>query len=95
MGGPWFCHLQVDLVSAEERRQLLGLLRTLNPGAELIPTRQSHVSLDRVINTGRFSLEQAARRAGWLQVPGLPSRRKAMLQLTCSCPAQSVALWRV
>lgn len=60
--------VQVDLVSEEEQRRLLGLLRALNPGADLIPTTHSSVPLSRVINTGRFSLEQAQQNAGWLQV---------------------------
>lgn len=55
-------------MSAEEQRRLLALLRTLNPGAEIIPTRHSEVPLSRVINTGRFSFEQAQQNAGWLQV---------------------------
>ncbi|PRW34073.1 cobalamin synthesis P47K [Chlorella sorokiniana] len=58
---------KVDMVSADEQRRLLGLLRALNPGADLIPTTHSNVPLDRVINTGRFSFEQAQQNAGWLQ----------------------------
>ena len=58
----------MDLVSARERRRLLGLLRTLNPGADILPTRQSAVPLARVINTQRFNFEKAAQSAGWLKV---------------------------
>ncbi|KAL4436621.1 hypothetical protein ABPG75_003760 [Micractinium tetrahymenae] len=58
---------KVDLVSQDEQRHLLGLLRTLNPGADIVPTRQSQVPLSRVINTGRFSFEKAAQNAGWLK----------------------------
>ena len=60
--------LQMDLVSAKERRRLLGMLRTLNPGADILPTRQSAVPLARVINTRRFNFEKAAQSAGWLKV---------------------------
>jgi G3E family GTPase len=58
----------MDLVSAEEQARLLGLLRTLNPGADIQPTRQSVVPLSKVINTRRFSFEKAAQNAGWLKV---------------------------
>ncbi|EFN52146.1 hypothetical protein CHLNCDRAFT_58985 [Chlorella variabilis] len=58
---------KVDLVSAEEQRRLLGLLHTLNPGADVIPTQHARVPLTAVINTGRFSMEKAARSAGWLK----------------------------
>ena len=55
-------------MSAEEQARLLGLLRTLNPGADIQPTRQSVVPLSKVINTRRFSFEKAAQTAGWLKV---------------------------
>lgn len=58
---------KTDLVPPEEVRRLLALIKTLNPGADVIPTVQSEVDLARVIHTGRFSLEKAARSAGWLQ----------------------------
>ena len=58
----------MDLVSAKEQRRLLGLLRTLNPGADILPTRESKVPLARVINTRRFNFEKAAQSAGWLKV---------------------------
>jgi G3E family GTPase len=70
--------LQMDLVSAKERRRLLGLLGTLNPGADILPTRQSAVPLARIINTQRLmmmmmmrasiTIEKAAQSAGWLKV---------------------------
>lgn len=58
---------KIDLVGAAERHRLLGLLRTLNPSADIIPTQNSEVDLEAVINTGKFSFEKAARSAGWLQ----------------------------
>ena len=57
-----------DLVTGGEAARLLGLLRTLNPGADILPTRHSQVPLARVLHTGRFSLEKAAQSAGWLKV---------------------------
>lgn len=58
---------KTDLIPPEEVAKLLALIKTLNPGADVIPTVQSEVDLARVIHTGRFSLEKAARSAGWLQ----------------------------
>ncbi len=42
----------MDTVRAEELPRLLGLLRTLNPDATVIPTTMSQVDLKEVINTG-------------------------------------------
>ena len=56
------------MVSEDEARRLQGLLRTLNPRAHIVPTVHSRVPLSAVVNTGRFSMEEAARSAGWLQV---------------------------
>ena len=58
---------KTDLVSKEEVKRLIAFIKTLNPDAEIIPTVQSEVDLSRVIHTGRFSFEKAARSAGWLQ----------------------------
>jgi G3E family GTPase len=46
---------------------LTGILRTLNPRADIVPAHFSKVPLDRVLNTGRFDFEQAASAPGWLQ----------------------------
>ncbi len=42
-------------------------VRTLNRSAELIRTTQSKVDLEKVVNTGKFSMERAAEHAGWLK----------------------------
>ena len=54
-------------MSASEQGRLAGLLRTLNPEASIIPTTNSKVALDLIINTKRFSFEKAAQSAGWLK----------------------------
>ena len=76
-------------MTAEEQRRLLGLLRALNPGADIIPTTHAAVPLAAVINTRRFSFEQAQQNAGWLQVGGAPAGVPARpapgwLSLPCS-----------
>jgi G3E family GTPase len=54
-------------VSEADRLAIKGILHKLNPQALLVPTNRSRVSLDTVLNTGRFSLEQASRAPGWLR----------------------------
>ena len=68
----------MDLVTAPERERALSLLRTLNPGADVLPATRSSVDLRRVIDTGRFSMDKAARSAGWLKVRGAPPRRSGV-----------------
>ncbi|PRW20325.1 cobalamin synthesis [Chlorella sorokiniana] len=58
---------KIDLVAPAERPVLEAFLRRLNPGARVLPTTQAQVDLAEVIGTGRFSFEEAAQGAGWLQ----------------------------
>ncbi|MEC7120881.1 MAG: zinc metallochaperone GTPase ZigA [Pseudomonadota bacterium] len=56
-----------DLVSEDMVAQLEGVLKALNPRAELLWAAQGQVPLDRLLNTHRFDFEQAEQAAGWLQ----------------------------
>ena len=58
----------MDLVSASEQRRLLGLLRTLNPGADILPTRESKVPLARV-NFPASDWSDAAKASGLTDYP--------------------------
>lgn len=60
--------LQADLVPESDLKRLKALLRCLNTEAEIIVTRESRVDPSAVLGTRRFSLEKAARAAGWLKV---------------------------
>lgn len=62
------CGLQADLVPEADQKRLMALLRCLNTEAEIVVTRESRVDPNAVMGTGRFSLEKAARSAGWLKV---------------------------
>ncbi|MFZ6649279.1 zinc metallochaperone GTPase ZigA [Undibacterium sp. TJN25] len=66
-----FCDVIVlnkaDLVTANDFARLIGILKTLNPRADILSARFSKVDLNRVLNTGRFDFEQAAAAPGWLQ----------------------------
>ena len=58
---------KIDLVSAEERARLLAILQGLNPRARIEPAAFGQVALERVLDTGLFGFEAAARAPGWLQ----------------------------
>ena len=41
--------------------------RLFNPGAEIIPTSHSKVSLDRILDTHMFDYDKAESSAGWIR----------------------------
>lgn len=55
-----------DCVSPDTLQTAIGLLRRLNPNAEIIPTNFSQVPLQKVLNTKQFDYERAANSPGWL-----------------------------
>lgn len=55
-----------DCVAPETLQKAIGLLRRLNPNAEIIPTNFSQVPLQKVLNTKTFDYEKAANSPGWL-----------------------------
>ena len=57
---------KIDMVSSDERKRLEHALRQLNRHAEIIDARFSEVPLDKVIGTGHFDFERAAKSPGWL-----------------------------
>jgi G3E family GTPase len=58
---------KIDLISQAERERLTHALRQVNRDAEIVPACFGQVSLDRIIGTGRFSFEKAAKAPGWLR----------------------------
>ncbi|MBX3433186.1 MAG: GTP-binding protein [Pirellulales bacterium] len=58
-----------DLVSEDELTALEGVLRNLNPRAEVIRTVRGRIEPRRLLDTGRFDLESAGAQPGWLEVP--------------------------
>lgn len=66
-----FCDVLIlnktDLMTPAEIGQLEGILKTLNPRAQLLHSSFGKVPLDRIINTGLFDFDQAAEAPGWLQ----------------------------
>jgi G3E family GTPase len=66
-----FCDVLVlnktDLMTPAEIGQLEGILKTLNPRAQLLHSSFGKVPLDRIMNTGLFDFDQASEAPGWLQ----------------------------
>ena len=57
---------KIDLVTSAERERLEHALRQLNRHADIVYASFSEVPLAKVLNTGRFDFERAARSPGWL-----------------------------
>ena len=58
---------KIDLVSHEDRRELLGTIKALNTNAKIIETKYSEVSLDSILDTKLFDMEKAESSARWIQ----------------------------
>ncbi|WP_342052319.1 MULTISPECIES: zinc metallochaperone GTPase ZigA [unclassified Cupriavidus] len=58
---------KIDLVTGETRERLMAMLRTLNPRARIEVSEFGRVPLDRVLGTGLFDFDEAAKAPGWLQ----------------------------
>jgi len=56
-----------DLVTPDELKTLLGIIRRFNPDAKVIPTTRSQVEMKEILATGRFSFERASQNPGWLK----------------------------
>ena len=58
---------KLDLVTAEQAREVEGVVRALNPGAKIQTATRSQVPLDTVLDTGLFDYDKAASSAGWIR----------------------------
>lgn len=56
---------KLDLITPAQREEVLGLIKALNPGAEIVETTRGQVPLDRILGTGLFNLDEASEQAGW------------------------------
>ncbi|MBD8827189.1 zinc metallochaperone GTPase ZigA [Pseudomonas sp. CFBP 13602] len=59
---------KIDLISQAERTELMAVLHTLNPSAQVMPMVMGQVPLARILDTGLFDFERAAQAPGWLKV---------------------------
>ena len=58
---------KLDLIAEEQRDRLMGILRSLNPRAQIEAASFGKVPLDKVLGTGLFDFEQASQAPGWLK----------------------------
>jgi len=56
---------KVDRLDDDDRARLEGLLRALNPDAEIVGAERGRVSPSVVLDTGRFDFARAERMPGW------------------------------
>lgn len=58
---------KTDLMHDTQVAELTEILRRLNAVAEILPVSEGRAPLDRILDTGLFSLARAATAPGWLQ----------------------------
>jgi G3E family GTPase len=56
-----------DLVDHDELTRVVGLLRVLNPDARIEIAEHGEVPINRLVDTGLFSLERAEQAPGWVK----------------------------
>ncbi len=66
-----FCNIillnKASEVKPEELKRIKEIIRTLQPGAEIIECDYAEVDLDQIIHTGKFNFERVATSAGWIR----------------------------
>jgi G3E family GTPase len=58
---------KTDLVDGQTLIHLMGVLRSLNTQAQIIPIEHGQAPLEAILGTGKFSFERAQQAPGWLQ----------------------------
>ncbi len=58
---------KTDLISEDQQQQLIGILKSLNADAEVIPIQNGNIPLNRILNTQLFDFETAELAPGWLK----------------------------
>ncbi|MFP3514339.1 GTP-binding protein, partial [Peribacillus sp. SIMBA_075] len=58
---------KTDQLTDQKADELYGVLRALNPSANILSTKHSQVPLSEVLNTERFDLDKASQGAGWIK----------------------------
>ena len=56
-----------DLVSDEQAIEVKGIMKALNPGAQILEATRGEVPLEKVLDTGLFDYDKAASSAGWIR----------------------------
>lgn len=58
---------KTDLMTKYQIKELRAILHSLNPDADILTMEKGHVSVDKVLNTGKFDFEKAQQAPGWLK----------------------------
>ena len=58
---------KTDLINADQRLDVLAVVKALNPNATIIETSHGQVPPQQLLNTGRFDFERAHTNVGWAQ----------------------------
>lgn len=58
---------KTDLLNAAQQREVVALLKSLNPQADILPISPGSLPLERVLNTHRFDFAKAQQAPGWLK----------------------------
>jgi G3E family GTPase len=58
---------KIDLVSPQRAEELVSLLKTLNPRAKVVVSKNGEVPLDNILNTKLFDFDEASKAPGWVQ----------------------------
>ncbi|MEK3889676.1 GTP-binding protein [Bacillus sp. FSL K6-3431] len=58
---------KTDLIDEKAIRELMSVLKKLNPRANIYITSHGEISLDKVLNTYLFDFESASQGAGWIK----------------------------
>jgi G3E family GTPase len=58
---------KIDLVDQERRIEVIGIVKALNPTADVIFAEHGNVPLNKVLGTGKFNMDRAMEMPGWAQ----------------------------
>ena len=58
---------KADLVNEEAIFEIIGVLKSLNPSAEIIVSSNSDIAIKQVLGTGRFDMEKAMQSPAWIK----------------------------
>lgn len=58
---------KLDLVTEDEKRRVIALVKAFNPHAEILEATKARVDVRELVNTGKFDFEEAQTNPGWLR----------------------------
>jgi len=58
---------KIDLVTPEEKKYILGIIRGLQADAKIIETQESKIDIKEIVKTGRFDFEKASTSSLWIK----------------------------